>query len=220
LTFWKLGGVVISTGSLRAAVVIAATGYSGSGPNPNIALAGGKLREGVLVSGADFWRQAHMPQDWGTERLLNPRFVYGSNLMLRKKVVEEIGGYKENFRRAGEDVDISARIRAKGYNTFYEPAAKVTHVRRDTVHSVMATYWRWNWFEYDRMRFKSVLGRAVLIHLTNVLGLLRQDVRRKKYRLLWLDLVALFAMVYFDFRLFIKTMVFPKQQVISEETKG
>jgi len=140
--------------------------------------------------------------------------------MLRKKVVEEIGGYKENFRRAGEDVDISARIRAKGYNTFYEPAAKVTHVRRDTVHSVMATYWRWNWFEYDRMRFKSVLGRAVLIHLTNVLGLLRQDVRRKKYRLLWLDLVALFAMVYFDFRLFIKTMVFPQQQVISEETKG
>src|SRR5437879_6399988 len=111
--------------------------------DPGVALAGGKLTEGFVTSAADRWRQAHMPQDWGPTRLLNPRFVFGSNVIVRKKAAEEVSGYREEFRAGGEDSDISRRIRAQGYRSVYEPAARVTHIRQDTVRSVLATVSRW-----------------------------------------------------------------------------
>jgi cellulose synthase/poly-beta-1,6-N-acetylglucosamine synthase-like glycosyltransferase len=179
--------------------------------DPNVALAGGKLREGVLVSASDFWRQAHMSQDWGNQRLLNPSFVFGNNLMIRKKAVEEVGGYDEKCRRAGEDVDISSKIRARGHTTLYEPAAQVTHIRRDTVRSVMATRWRWQWYRIDMMSLRSVLGRAIFVHGANVFEFFKKDVRRKNYNLLWLDFLTLYYMPYFDFCLHIKTITSPER---------
>lgn len=175
--------------------------------DPNVALAGGMLREGVLDSAADRWRQVHMPQDWGNERLLNPSFVYGHSTMVRKKVVEECGWYGEELRLSGEDMDISRKIRARGYNTIYEPAAQVTHLRQDTVRSVMATYWKWNWYGIDRMRLGYILYRVLYLHFRpNLCRFLHEDVRRKNYGLLWLDFLTLFYMPYFDFRLFLRTI--------------
>ncbi len=171
--------------------------------NASIALAGGKLREGVLVSAADLWRQAHLPQNWGNERLLNPPMVHGHNLIVRKKAVEEVGGYNEQYRSAGEDVDISLKIRAKGYTTLYEPAARVKHIRQDTVPSVLATVWRYGMCGSERISLRSVLGRALFLHFgANFLKFLQEDVRGKNYHLLWLDVLSMFYMSYFDLCLY------------------
>ena len=188
--------------------------------DPSVAIAGGMLREGVLVSVADRWRQAHMPQDWGSKRLLNPRFVFGNNVIVRKSVVKEVGWYKEEFRTNGEDSDISRRIRAKGYNTFYEPAARVTHLRQDTVRSVMATFWRWHWTGTDGMKLRSMLGRALYIHLgTNVFEFVKQDLRRRNPSLLGLDLLTLLYLPYFDFRAFLNGFGAAQRKQVRAEAK-
>jgi cellulose synthase/poly-beta-1,6-N-acetylglucosamine synthase-like glycosyltransferase len=188
--------------------------------DPSVALAGGKLREGVLVSAADRWRQAHMPQDWGNERLLNPRFVFGNNVIVRKSVVEEVGWYKEEFRTNGEDSDISRRIRAKGYSTVYEPAARVTHLRQDTVRSVMATLYRWYWTGTDGMKLRSVLGRSFRLHFgTNIYEFVKTDLQKKNFDLLGLDLLTLLYMPYFDIRAFLRGFGATEPKLVCAEKK-
>ncbi len=187
-----------------------------------VAAAGGRLVETVQRSVADRWRRAHMPQEWGDRHIVNPRFMFGNNLVVRKSVLEEVGWYRESLRTNGEDVDISARIRARGYQFVYEPAAVVKHLRHDTVRSVLDAYWRW--WRYgvraysNGIRLRSVLGHLVHVHFrTTFLGLVKQDLRSKEYELLWLDALALLYMPYRDIQLFLEAASWAHPRRISGE---
>jgi len=174
---------------------------------PSVGAVGGRLTVTVHDSAADRWRQAHMPQDWGASRVLDPPFLFGSNTITRKSVAVEVGCYTEKLGTGGEDVDISKRIRAKGYHSIYEPTAQVRHIRQDTVRSVMSTFWRWHMAGIDRIKLRSVLGRALFIHFrANFLDFVKRDLRRKAYSLLWLDILLLFYMLRLDLRLYLRTM--------------
>ncbi len=41
-----------------------------------------------------------MPQDWGEARIVNPRFMFGNNTIVRKSVVQVVGGYGERLGAA------------------------------------------------------------------------------------------------------------------------
>ncbi len=187
-----------------------------------VAAVGGRLLETVQSSMADRWRKAHMPQQWGEVPVLNPRFMFGNNVVLRKSVVEEVGWYDESLRTNGEDVDLSARIRARGYSFVYDPEAVVKHLRHDTVRSVLDAYWRW--WRYgvraysNGIRLRSVLGHLYSVHFrTNFFGLVRQDLRSKSYGLLWLDFLALLYMPYRDLGLLVQASTRPRPSTISRE---
>jgi glycosyltransferase involved in cell wall biosynthesis len=50
------------------------------------------------------------------------------NLSYRRKVLEEVGGFNEEFRSAsGEDNDLSYRVRKNGYKLIFDPEIKVAH---------------------------------------------------------------------------------------------
>ena len=187
-----------------------------------VAAAGGRLLETVQSSVADRWRKAHMPQEWGEVLVLNPRFMFGSNVVLRKSVVEEVSWYDESLRTNGEDVDLSARIRARGYSFVYDPQAVVKHLRHDTVRSVLDAYWRW--WRYgvraysNGIRLRSVLGHLYSVHFrTNFFGLVRQDLRSRNYGLLWLDVLTLLYMPYRDLGLLVEASTRPRPSAISRE---
>jgi GT2 family glycosyltransferase len=173
-----------------------------------VAMAGGRLIETVLTSVADRWRRAHMPQDWGTARLDNPRFVFGNNGLARKSAIEDAGGYDERFRTNGEDVDLSQRLRARGYGFIYEPSAIVSHLRQDSVSSVLNAYWRWWKFGVNAyangVRLRSVVATFYRAHLrTSFLERVQRDLKQRQFELLPLDVVALGYMPYRDLRLYI-----------------
>ena len=56
------------------------------------------------------------------------------NLLLKKSVVEEAGGFDENMP-AQYDTDLGFRMSAKGYKIAYEPSAKCYHFNRSTVRA-------------------------------------------------------------------------------------
>ncbi len=56
------------------------------------------------------------------------------NLLLRKGVIEEVGGFDEDFP-SQYDTDIGYRITAKGYKIAYEPNAKCYHFNRPTLRA-------------------------------------------------------------------------------------
>jgi glycosyltransferase involved in cell wall biosynthesis len=176
--------------------------------DPKVAGAGGILIEGVQNTLADRWRNARMAQQWGPVLLRNPKFLYGCNNILRKSAVLEAGGYNESLRSCGEDPDLAARLRKRGWDLVYDPAARSVHQRYDTTHSILDMYWRWWRFgnqSYSKgISLRSVLGHALFVHFRyNFLPPALEDLRAGQFDLLALDLVALGYLPYRDFRLWL-----------------
>jgi len=108
--------------------------------DPKVAGAGGFLLEGMQDTIADRWRCARMSQEWGPNFVRNPKFLYGCNNLFRKSAVLGVGGYDESFRTNGEDPDLGRRLHAQGWNLIYDPAARATHLRQDSVKSILEMY--------------------------------------------------------------------------------
>ena len=56
-------------------------------------------------------------------------FVSGACLFTRKEVIDEIGGFDENFFMYGEDVDYCFRAKKKGWRIVVLPSIEVTHLK-------------------------------------------------------------------------------------------
>ena len=174
--------------------------------DPGVAGVGGHLTEGVQKTIADRWRRARMSQEWGPNFIRNPQFLFGCNNLFRRSAVLEAGGYNETLRTNGEDPDLGRRIRARGWDLIYDPAARATHLRHDNVNSILDMYWRWwkfgNQAYRNGVRLRSVLGNALFVHFRyNFLEPAQIDLRSRQLDLLAMDFLALCYMPYRDFRL-------------------
>jgi len=64
--------------------------------------------------------------------------IPGCNMAFRKSALLAIGGFDEQFRAAGDDVDVCWRLQEKGFTLGFSPAAMVWHHRRNSV----LAYWK------------------------------------------------------------------------------
>jgi glycosyltransferase involved in cell wall biosynthesis len=78
--------------------------------------------------------------------------VPGCNMAFRKSALEEIGGFDERFRVAGDDVDICWRLQESGRTLGFSAGAVVMHRRRDTV-------WRYLKQQYGYGKAEALLER-------------------------------------------------------------
>ncbi len=58
------------------------------------------------------------------------------NLCIRRRVLEELGGFDPRFRAAGDDVDICWRILDRGWSIRYHASAFVWHYARSTIKAL------------------------------------------------------------------------------------
>jgi glycosyltransferase involved in cell wall biosynthesis len=63
--------------------------------------------------------------------------VPGCNLAVRREAFEAIGGFREEFWTAGDDVDFCWRLQAAGYRIVFHPAAWVWHLRRRKIRDYL-----------------------------------------------------------------------------------
>lgn len=109
-----------------------------------VAGVGGALYEAFRETPGDAWRACHMAQHWGDVPVVNPRFLYGANTLMRVSALREVGGYDERLHTNNEDRTISEALYRQGYHLCYEPEARAWHQRRDDVVSVLRGYWNWH----------------------------------------------------------------------------
>ena len=64
--------------------------------------------------------------------------IAGCNSSFRRDALIDIGGYDEQFRVAGDDVDVCWRLQERGWTIGFSPAAMVWHHRRNSLRA----YWR------------------------------------------------------------------------------
>ena len=77
-----------------------------------------------------------VPADW----------MLGGFLMLRRAMLEELGGFDEGFRLYGEDIDLCYRAAKAGWERWYVPDAVVEHEHKaltDRRLLTRRTLWHW-----------------------------------------------------------------------------
>lgn len=164
--------------------------------NPENAAVGGQLHELNSRGIANTWRQVHLKHHWGPVMLVNPPFLSGSNTVIRKDVISTIGFYNDDkYRNNYEDVDLSLRLKKTGFNLVYEPKAQALHLRRDSVLTVMETFWKWKFWDFKR----KYLIRP-LFNLVNSLKLTLEDILAGNYSLIFMDVLTFVFCTYFDLR--------------------
>jgi N-acetylglucosaminyl-diphospho-decaprenol L-rhamnosyltransferase len=67
-------------------------------------------------------------------------------LLLRRKMLEELGGFDEGFRLYGEDIELCYRAAKAGWERWYVPQAVVTHRYAAVIDRKLLTrrtLWHW-----------------------------------------------------------------------------
>ena len=90
-----------------------------------------------------------VPADW----------LLGAFLLLRRELLDELGGLDPGFRLYGEDIDLCYRALRAGWERWYVPAAVVVHA-------------------YDRQTDRRFLTRRTLWHWRGILRFVRKHPER------------------------------------------
>ena len=72
--------------------------------------------------------------------------MLGGFLLLRRAMLDELGGFDEGFRLYGEDIDLQYRAMRAGWERWYVPAAVVRHEHQaetDKRWLTRRTLWHW-----------------------------------------------------------------------------
>lgn len=89
------------------------------------------------------------------------------NLSMQRHLFAEMGGFDERFAgAAGEDMDLSMRLRANGHVLYFEPAARITHRPQRTTAGAVWQHLR----TFGRMHYlvqcqHAALSRSPLVRL-------------------------------------------------------
>jgi len=103
--------------------------------NPDCVLEPGALEDAVAGALADderigAWEMRQIPFEHPKEYdpvTLDTPWASGAALLLRRKAFDEVGGFDPRIFLYGEDVDLSWRLRARGWRVVYRPRTAVVH---------------------------------------------------------------------------------------------
>jgi GT2 family glycosyltransferase len=64
---------------------------------------------------------------WDHSHRRSVQMLSGAALMVRRKMIDDVGGFDERFHMYGEDIEWALRMVRGGWLMLFEPGAKVTH---------------------------------------------------------------------------------------------
>ncbi len=91
-------------------------------------------------------QRRHYHLDERPDEPVEADWMLGGFLLLRRAMLDELGGFDEGFRLYGEDVDLCYRAAKAGWERLYVPAAVVTHRHvavTDRRFLTRRTLWHW-----------------------------------------------------------------------------
>jgi N-acetylglucosaminyl-diphospho-decaprenol L-rhamnosyltransferase len=65
---------------------------------------------------------------WSSTTIVEPDWITGAFLLCRRTIIQEVGGFDEEYFLYAEDMDLCYRVRQRGYKIVYFPEVGVTHL--------------------------------------------------------------------------------------------
>ncbi len=141
----------------------------------------------------------------------------GAFMLIRKKVLDEIGLLDETFFMYGEDIDLSYRIIKAGYKNYYFPKARIIHykgesTKKSSVNYVLVFYNAMVIFA--RKHFTSKRAR-IFANLINIAIYLRAFVAIlsrlwNRFILPVVDTIVLYGGLYLIANVWARQMIYPE----------
>jgi N-acetylglucosaminyl-diphospho-decaprenol L-rhamnosyltransferase len=91
-------------------------------------------------------QRAHYNLDERPTEPVEADWMLGGSLLLRRTMLDELGGYDAGFRMYGEEIDLCYRAAAAGWERWYVPDAVVRHrwdALTDRTFWTRRTLWHW-----------------------------------------------------------------------------
>jgi N-acetylglucosaminyl-diphospho-decaprenol L-rhamnosyltransferase len=91
-------------------------------------------------------QRAHYGLDEHPTEPVQADWLLGAFLLLRREMLDELGGFDEGFRLYGEDIDLAYRAAKADWERWYVPEAKVVHAHAavtDRRLLTRRTLWHW-----------------------------------------------------------------------------
>jgi GT2 family glycosyltransferase len=92
-----------------------------------------------------------LAEHWDYSRRREVGMLSGAAMLVRREVVDEVGGFDERFHMYGEDNEWCLRIRRAGWRLLFEPDAVVTHL------GAASSLKRWDSLEKLRVQAEAFL---------------------------------------------------------------
>src|SRR3954447_10069407 len=95
---------------------------------------------------AERWQRGHYLLDERPTEPVPADWMLGGFLLVRREMLDELGGFDEGFRLYGEDIDLCYRAARAGWERWYVPQAVVRHEHKaetDKRWLTRRTLWHW-----------------------------------------------------------------------------
>jgi len=91
-------------------------------------------------------QRAHYGLDERPTEPVDADWMLAAFLLLRRRMLDQIGGFDPGFRLYGEDIDLCYRAARAGWQRVYVPGAVVTHAwQRETDRRFLTPRTLWHW---------------------------------------------------------------------------
>ena len=151
----------------------------------------------------EFWRMFHLDalipygsynmEKWNLEQPREVDVLMGASMLLRKKVLDEVGLLDEGYFMYSEEVDLCFRLQKAGWRLYWVPQSQVVHYWGQSAKQVLAEmflqlyrgklrFFRKHYSGLTVWLYKIVLGMAALfrLSLTPLVWLRKSDQRDNK----------------------------------------
>jgi GT2 family glycosyltransferase len=92
------------------------------------------------------FQRAHYGLDQTPTEPTQADWLLGAFLLLRRALLDELGGFDEGYRLYGEDIDLCYRASRAGWERWYVPEAAVTHTyAAETDRRLLTRRTLWHW---------------------------------------------------------------------------
>lgn len=150
--------------------------------------------------------QGHFMTEWDHRSSREVDQVMGAFFMVRRSMFDELGGFDEQFFVYFEEVDLSARARARGWSTFYLSDAQAYHRGGGVSEQIKAVrlfyslrsrilyaYKHFGWWSATTLMVGTLFVEPLArLALTSARGSLREfGATLKAYALLFADMLAI-----------------------------
>jgi len=159
---------------------------------------GGKLVDKNNKKISDAWCSFHMEQDWGSNKVINPEYLFGNNTLYKKYVIKKAGYFDPKFKTNYEDVDISKRILKHNFTLIYSPEAIVYHLKTDNFYTLFKRFWLWNLHTTSLPTSLIGLKRQIGHNIAKARYCLRKDIKQTNYKFIPIDFMIFPILSLFD----------------------